>query len=260
MPGITRIILIFLNHYFMNYFHILCLLSIFIISCTSSNENTSGDEKDSTFNNFSIERIVENNTVSSPALPIIKIDVAEEFTYIGNLDFEIIANSDEYDEADQGKAVAKGERVIFAAVDDQKQVNKLFIIQFEGFLEQNDYTYNYNFDEAEQIGNINYRHNTWFYDSKKLAEENPTNEGAKTRAYLANKGYLLEDEFMMSRFVGLASPDRKNEIILYYLEMLQNTLNMSLSDFKQNLSKEEKERIAKAFVERSRKSFSIKEG
>lgn len=206
------------------------------------------------------ERFVKDNILTSKLLPELEIEIAKEFDYVGTFEFEIIANSDEYPEDLQGKAVAAGDRYVFASADEDKKVRKLFILQFEGFLPDNDFIYNYNFSQAETIGENKYRHNTWFYDSKKLAEENPNNEGARTRMFLENKGYQLEDQFMMSRFVGLASEDRKHEIILFYIEMLKNSTGLSLEAYENSINPEEADSIRNTFISRSRNSFKIIKG
>jgi len=206
------------------------------------------------------QRSVENNIIISADLPEIKIKVHDEFTYIGNFDFEIIANSDEYPKELMGKPVAAGERFVFVAADKEKSVEKLFIVQFEGFLAKNEFIYNYNFDNAEYIGDRKYRHNTWFYNAKENVRLNPKNEGAKTIRFLENMGFQLEDYFMMSRFVGLASEDRKYEIIIFYQEMLTKTTGYSLKEYESSISRKESELIEKLFIERSRNSFQILEG
>jgi len=208
----------------------------------------------------SYPRYVKDNTLISEELPKLKLKVDKEFNFVGTFDFEIIANSDEYPEEMQGKPVAAGDRYVFVSANENKDINKLFILQFEGFLPENNFIYNYNFDNAELIGENKYRHNTWFYDSKKLAEENPNNEGAKTRDYLMAKGFQLEDQFMMSRFVGFASEDRKNEVIIFYIEMLKESTGYSLDAYEQMTSKDEADSIKTAFIERSRNSFNIIEG
>ncbi len=65
---------------------------------------------------------------------------------------------------------------------------------------------------------------------------------------------------MMSRFVGLASKDRKNEIIIFYHEMLKTTIGYSLDEYENSLSDEEDNSIRNLFIERSRKSFNIING
>ncbi|MDH3649760.1 MAG: hypothetical protein OEQ53_08755 [Saprospiraceae bacterium] len=205
-------------------------------------------------------RYVTNNILISSALPKLEIKVDDAFVFVGKFDFEIIANSDEYPPELQGEPVAGGDRYVFVSADENQKINKLFIVQFEGFLPQNSFTYNYNFDNAEFMGENKYRHNTWFYDSKKLSEENPNNEGAKTRKFLENKGYDLDDHFMMSRFVGLASEDRKHEIIIFYLEMMKQATGYSLKEYETSIREDEADSLRNSFIDRSHQSFSIVKG
>ena len=232
---------------------------LLFLSCSNKKSNPQKQAENEPKEQIS-SRYVKDNTLISHELPKIEIKVDSEFKFVGKFDFEIIANSDEYSENMQGKPVAAGERYVFASTDNNRSVNKLFIVQFEGFLPENDLIYNYNFDKANFIGENKYRHNTWFYDSKKQALENPLNEGAKTRAFLEEKGFLLEDQFMMSRYVGLASEDRKNEIIIFYHEMLKKTTGYSLEEYENSLSDEETKSILNLFFERAQKSFNITKG
>ena len=204
-------------------------------------------------------RYVEDNRFISSSLPKIEIQIADDFEYLGTFYFEIKARSEEFPPELRGKPIAAGDRYVFVKADANKNIKKLFILQLEGFLPELDYTYNYRFDTAETIGDNKYRQNTWFYNSALLAAENPENEGALTRAFLKDKGYQMQDELMMSRWVGLASEDRKNEIIIYYLEMLQNTTGYNLETYNQ-LDKDVADAIRNSLVERSRKSFKIIKG
>lgn len=90
-----------------------------------------------------------------------------------------------------GKPVAAGERLVFAIADEEDQIEKLFIVQFEGFRPTNDFIYNYNFDKAGFIGKNKYRHNTWYYDGKNSIKENPLGEWAKTESFLKEKNFVL---------------------------------------------------------------------
>ena len=236
---------------------------VFLTGCQSSGEKKTEEITSIAENNLQqnpMERSVEGNTLTSIELPEIKIKVDEEFRFLGKFDFEIIASSNEYPDDIIGKPVAAGERLIFAVVDNANAIEKLFIVQFEGFLSTNDFIYNYNFDNADLIGKNKYRHNTWFYDGKQSAKENPQGEGAKTQSFLKEKGLFLEDHLMMSRFVGLASEDRKNEIIIFYYEMLKKSTGYSLDEWENSISRKKAISIDSAFVERSKKSFSIIKG
>ncbi|MDY8137931.1 hypothetical protein [Aquimarina sp. 2201CG5-10] len=243
----------------MKNLYIILIVFTLLSSCQTKKKEANDNVEKPTSQKTS-KRSVEANLLISHELPKIEIAVDEEFNFIGKFDFEIIASSDEYSKEMQGKPVAAGERYVFASIDENRSIDKLFIVQFEGFLNENNLIYNYDFSNADFIGNNKYRHNTWFYDSKKAALENPTGEGAKTRAFLEKKGYILEDEFMMSRFVGLASKDRKNEIIIFYHEMLNKTTGHTLEKFQNSISDEETRSIRNSFIKRSQNSFKITKG
>ena len=86
-------------------------------------------------------RRVQGQLLISSDTPSYNIRVADEFTYVGQFDFEIIADSDEYPEDLQGQPIAAGERFVFAFADKSNAIQKLFIIQYEGFLPENEFTY-----------------------------------------------------------------------------------------------------------------------
>ncbi|MBK7871966.1 MAG: hypothetical protein IPJ74_15475 [Saprospiraceae bacterium] len=168
---------------------VIYLILIFQVACQTINKEKINLKQSDNQEEIS-KRYVKKDILISNYLPKVKIEVNKEFRYIGNFDFEIIASSDEWPKEFIGKPIAAGERFVFAKTDSNKKIEKLFIVQFEGFLTDNDFTYNYNFTNADSIGNNRYRHNTWFYDSKQMAEQNPQNENAKTRNFYRTKDLI----------------------------------------------------------------------
>ena len=205
-------------------------------------------------------RQVIGNLLDSEAVPDIAIQVDEAFRFVGSFDFEIEANSDEWPDDLVGKPIAAGERFVFVDSNASGLVERLFVVQFEGFLGNNEETYNYNFSTAKQLGENRYRQNNWFYNSREQAELNPNGEGARTRAFLAEKGFQVADDFMMSRYVGLASEDRRNEIILYYIEMMNSSLGYTLQEWEDESVNLDRSGIEEQFVTRSQTSFEIVRG
>ncbi len=189
-------------------------------------------------------RTVNDNVLNSPALPATKVRVDDAFSYLGSFDFVL-------------KGIAYGERHIFADTADAK-VRRLFIFQFEGFLPNNEHTYNYDFTHAETIGGHKFRQNTWAYSNEKAAKNNPNGEGALTAAFLRSKELELEDELMMSRFLMVPDDARRHEMILFYLENASTT-GYSIStfyDMNDNPTRHWKE-ISQELTARSRESFRI---
>ena len=230
---------------------------LLVFGCEEKKSTQSKNEK-SIGNEIKNSRYVEHNVFISDTLPQVKIRIDDEFEYEGSFDFEIIANT-EYPLEFHGKPIASGNRYVFST-KREADITKLFIVQLEGFHAGNEFQFNYNFDNANAIGNNKYRYNTWFYNSEELAQENPNNEGAKTREFLTKKGYQVPDDFMMSRFVGLASGDRKNEIIIFYIEMMKHSIGYSLDEYENSVSAKKADSIQNAFTKRSKSSFQIVEG
>ncbi|MCB1024110.1 MAG: hypothetical protein KDB79_06965, partial [Acidobacteria bacterium] len=162
------------------------------------------------------KRIVKNNVIISDSLPRISVAVNGSFKYLGRFPFKI-------------RDVAAGERFVF--VDEKKgKVKRMFIAQFEGFLPHIDDFYRYSFENAETFGAHKFRHNTYAYSNKESRENNPKGESALTAEFLKEKGYILEDELMMSRFITVPQENKKHELILYYFENVSETKNR-ISDF-----------------------------
>ena len=150
------------------------------------------------------QRFVKGRVLVSTKLPDIRVKLSKAFRYIGKLDFTI-------------PDVAKGERYIFAETQGRK-IKRLFIAQFEAILPESTVTYNYSFKDALTLGSHKFRQNTFAYSNRESKQENPQGEGALTADFLTKKGYVLEDELMMSRFVTVPDAERKHELILFYVE------------------------------------------
>ena len=193
------------------------------------------------------ERSVKDNVLYSAALPEISIKVSDEFEYLGKFDFIL-------------KNIAYGERYVFADINENK-VERLFIFQFEGFLPDNNHTYNYNFSNAEVMQGHRFRQNTWAYSNEQSAQSAPGGEGALTAAFLKEKGLSLEDELMMSRFLTVPDVERRNELILFYLENASPTGHAISSFYDANDRPTPHWRqISEGLTARSRDSFEILEG
>ncbi len=189
-------------------------------------------------------RRVEKGTLSSSELPRITVTVDKAFTYVGRFDFIL-------------KGIAKGERFIFVDAGRGKTVNRLFIAQFEGFLPDQPHTYNYSFANAELMAGYKFRQNTYAYSNAEAARSNPDAEAALTSKFLRERGFKLEDELMMSRFLTVPDAERKNELILFYLENVSTT-GKTISDFYSGDEETAVWRgISVGLTARSRKAFQV---
>ncbi len=189
-------------------------------------------------------RRVEDNTLISDKLPVIKVVVSKEFAYVGRFDFKI-------------RDVAEGERFVFVDAADNK-VKRLFIAQFEGFLSHVDDFYRYSFDNAIILGSHKFRHNNYAYSNKESRLQNPEGEGTLTEEFLKERGYEVEDELMMSRFITVPEENKKHELILFYLENV-STSKYKLSEFyKEDSATYVWKEIGLSLKARSLNAFEIK--
>lgn len=189
-------------------------------------------------------RNVEDNVLTSSALPEIRVKVDDSFSYIGKFDFVL-------------KEMAYGERYVFVEANGNK-ITRLFIFQFEGYLPDNALTYNYDFTRAEPIGGYRFRQNTWAYSNRESQKKNPGGEGALTAEFLRNRGFEIEDELMMSRFLMVPDEERRHELILFYLENARTTGHKIASFYDaSDTPTPHWKQISEGLTERSRASFVI---
>lgn len=188
-------------------------------------------------------RKIENNALISSDLPKIVVRIDKKFKYVGKVDFRI-------------RDVAVGERYVF--VDARgKNVQRLFMAQFEHILPESTEIYRYSFDKALDFDGHKFRQNTYAFSNLSAVTENPTGEAALTQTFLKEKGFRLEDELMMSRFITVPDPEKKHELILFYIENITPT-KQRLADF--YTGDEETEvwrRISQDLTKRSLGAFKV---
>lgn len=149
------------------------------------------------------QRTVDGSLVSSDALPAIRLTVDPAFRFLGRMPFTI-------------RDLAAGERLVFAVVDG-RTIRRMFVLQFEGFLPGRPEIYRYDFSQAREIGGLRWRGNAWAY-SDAAQRAGGGNEGTQMHRWLAEQGYETPDVQLMYRFVTLGDERRKDELILFYLE------------------------------------------
>lgn len=191
-----------------------------------------------------IERKVAGKTLISNQLPEIKVKLNGNFKYVGKFGFTI-------------RDIAKGERYVF--VDARKnEIQRLFIAQFEAILPTSDEFYRYNFDKAQKFGVHKFRQNTFAYSNLEAEKENPNGEATLTAKFLKEKGYQLEDELMMSRFLTVPDEAKKHELILFYIENVSSSKHRLADFYKDDAATEIWKQISNGLTNRSFKAFKIR--
>ncbi|HVM94618.1 MAG TPA: hypothetical protein VMT67_17480 [Terriglobales bacterium] len=186
---------------------------------------------------------VEGHTFISPDNPKLQITIDEKFNYLGSLPFAI------------GNAAA-GYRFIFVDAGADKRVQRMFVIQQEGFLPSSNDTYKYPIVDPVRLGTSEYRHSVSIVDDDEEVRQSPGAEAGLTRRFLESRGYKLNAALVMSRFARPSDPARKHEIILFCFEDLAR-YGHAIADFLENSQSAEKQRVKKVVDENCGKTFRI---
>lgn len=186
---------------------------------------------------------VEKNTFISLANPKIRVEIDRNFRYVGTVPFTI---------DDQGA----GNRYVFVHATRDKHIQRMFIIQQEGFLRSSGEVYRYKITSPAKLGSADYQHSVIMYDNNADIREEPGKESDLTQRFLATHGYVLEPELVMSRFARPADSERKHEIIFFCYENL-SSYGHKLRDFPEESDSSEKQEIKRKVDKNCRGAFRV---
>ena len=157
----------------------------------------------------SSNRYVNDGVLISRSDPTLAIDVNDSFAYAGRHPIRI-------------RDLAAGERFVYVDADD-REIRRMLIMQFEGFLPGVDGHYRYDLSESPVVANYPFRSNPYAFDLQRSIDANPGGESADTNEFLTNLGYRVPRQWMMWRSLTIADTARKKELILFYVEDLAST-------------------------------------
>ena len=189
------------------------------------------------------QRSVQNNILRSEELPAIQIKIDPQFTYIGSTNFIL------YD-------VAHVEQHHFIVTDAQKRVQRRLWFQFEGYLDDNNYKYNYSGMEPLTTNDFTFLHNAYVLNIEDAYRERPMSDSAQVVDFLKEKGYVLSGDLMSKRMVWLDA-DLRNELMIIYSEILDPTGYHAADLTEGGPSAAEWPALAQALHERALASFTI---
>lgn len=163
-----------------------------------------------------MDQFMTDGILISRGDPSLAIDVADEFEFVGRHPFTI-------------RKVAAGERFVFVQAED-RQIRKILMVQFEGFLPGVDDLYRYDLSGKPVVANYPFRSNGYAFNIVESIAANPKSESAATYPFLESKGYSVPDELMMWRSLTVVDEARRKEMIIFYIEDIQST-GLTLADF-----------------------------
>jgi len=189
-------------------------------------------------------RRVKGRTLTSDALPPIKIKFDKDFKYVGSQSF-ILYNS------------AQVEQFFFADAD-QGRIKRIFMVQFEGYLPDNTHTYTYNISNTVKLGALDFMYDTSVVNVPAFRKQYPDSDAGRAAAFLEGKGYQLEGEdIIYQRFVRLVDDARRNELLIIYYENLSGT-GFTAADLSENgRAASQREKVFQEVRQRALKNFTV---
>lgn len=111
------------------------------------------------------------------------------------------------------------EQHFFVDADENKQINRLYWIQFEGYLPDNQHTYRYQGKKKASLGKFEF-----FADAaarKSGPSSRPDSDSAMFLKFVKEKGYhMAEGDYLSQRLVHLIDDKKRDELMIIYLESL----------------------------------------
>jgi hypothetical protein len=151
------------------------------------------------------EREVSLNRVISRADPALTIEVPASATYLGAERWDLYG-------------IADCELHLFVEADAAKQVQRLYWIQFEGYLPDNAHRYDYSKDVPVTFAGLPFHRRTHVGTTSHTPRSG--SDGERVRQMLARAGYTLAPEVMNVRLVHLLDDEKRKELMLIYGESL----------------------------------------
>ena len=156
-----------------------------------------------------IQRTGQDTILRSEKLPAIQIQIDPGFKYAGSTSFILYEN-------------AHVEQHHFVVADTERRILRQLWFQFEGYLENNNRTYNYSGLDPLSLNGFNFLQDTDPLNVEQAYEKRPTSDLAHVVDFLKEKGYLLTGDMMAHRMVWLDA-ELRNELMIIYWEALDAT-------------------------------------
>ncbi len=165
------------------------------------------------------ERRVEGNVITSLREPKVRIELPKAAQYVGADRFVLYE-------------IADCELHVFVEADAQKKVQRLYWVQFEGYLPSKpELKHTYDSPRHAQIGGLDFYVDTSI--STRDSKSKNGSDGEHVRALLRAKGYLRPESMASVRLVHLLDESKRQELMIIYAEDLGPT-GLAAADLQEN--------------------------
>jgi hypothetical protein len=156
-----------------------------------------------------IQRTGQDTILRSEKLPAIAVQIDPAFKYAGSTSFILYE-------------ICRAEQHHFVVPDAERRVVRQLWFQFEGYLENNNRTYDYSGMETLNLNGFPFLQDAHLMNVEKVYEERSTSDFAHVVDFFKDKGYLLTGDFVYHRMVWLDA-NLRNELMIMYGETLAAT-------------------------------------
>jgi hypothetical protein len=155
------------------------------------------------------QRKVDGNVITSEREPKIRIQVPKSVQYVGADRWVLYG-------------IADCELHAFVEADSQKNVERLYWIQFEGYLPTKpELKHTYDSPRHARIGGLDFYVDTWVRPNGATTEQGSDREHIET--LIRGKGYKMPAGMMYVRLVHLLDEQKRMELMIIYGEDLSDT-------------------------------------
>ncbi len=150
---------------------------------------------------------VDGQQIISTGFPAGSVAFDSTLTYVGSDSFILYS-------------IARCEIHLFADVDEQQRVQRLYWVQYEGYLPSlipRSYNYSDEPFRTEIAGKTFYDGDNYYNIDEEKSEWAPDSDIAHVFALLEKEGYQFDGEVMRIRLVHL-DEQKKNELMIIYME------------------------------------------
>src|SRR5258707_9873941 len=191
------------------------------------------------------ERRVVANVITSEHDPKVRLRLPKAVQYVGADRWVLYG-------------IADCELHAFVEADEQKNVQRLYWVQFEGYVPTRpELKHEYNSPQHAKIGGTDFYVDTWVRSSN--AKTRPGSDREHIEALIRAKGYKLPAGMMDVRLVHLLDEQKRKELMIIYGEDVTPTGFTAAELDKGGKAHDQWPAIAKALVEGSGKKVGTRE-
>jgi len=189
------------------------------------------------------ERKVRGNLITSERDPAVRIELPKAAQHVGADRWTLYG-------------IADCELHAFVEADPQKNVQRLYWVQFEGYLPSRpDLHHTYDSPKHATIGGMDFYVDTWVRRKDATTESGSDREHIE--ALLRAKGYRMPEAMMYVRLVHLLDKEKRNELMIIYGDDLAPT-GFTAADLSEGgKAHEQWPAIADGLLERAERRITI---